>query len=94
MGKAVARALRQVRQCLIMALAERDISGAASLPEVCEAMTAFAATATRIALRQAGAELLEQFGGRSTRSSSRRTCWRSAWARAARGNSTSRRIST
>jgi len=62
MGKPVARVLRQVRQCLIMALAERDISGAASLAEVCEAMTAFAATATRVALRQAGAELLEQFG--------------------------------
>ena len=61
-GAATARVLRQVRQCLIMALAERDIAGAAPLAEVCEAMTAFAAASTRIAMRQAGEELLAQFG--------------------------------
>jgi len=62
LGAGVARALRQVRQCLIMALAERDIGGAATLSEVCEAMTAFAAIAARTALRQAAAELSAQFG--------------------------------
>lgn len=62
LGAGVGRALRQVRQCLILALAERDMSGAASLAEVCEAMTAFAAIATRVALRQAADELAGQFG--------------------------------
>ncbi|HWS74751.1 MAG TPA: bifunctional [glutamate--ammonia ligase]-adenylyl-L-tyrosine phosphorylase/[glutamate--ammonia-ligase] adenylyltransferase [Quisquiliibacterium sp.] len=61
-GPAVARALRRVRQCLMMALAERDIAGLASLDEVCRAMTAFGAIATREAMRQASAELAAQFG--------------------------------
>jgi len=61
-GEGVGRVLRQVRQCLIMALAERDIRGLAPLSEVCSAMTAFAAIATRIAMRQAGAELAERHG--------------------------------
>ncbi len=59
---ATARVLRQVRQCLVMALAERDIAGEAPLEEVCEAMTAFGAASTRIALRQAAQELLAQYG--------------------------------
>ncbi len=61
-GEATGRVLRQVRQCLVMALAERDIAHSAPLAEVCEAMTAFAAASTRIALRQAADELLAQFG--------------------------------
>ena len=61
-GEAVARALRRVRQCLMMALAERDIRGDAPLQEVCSAMTAFASQASTVAMRQAGAELIEKFG--------------------------------
>jgi glutamate-ammonia-ligase adenylyltransferase len=61
-GPAVARGLRRVRQCLMMALAERDVSGLAPLEEVCSAMTAFATIVTREAMRQAAAELSAQFG--------------------------------
>lgn len=61
-GAGVARGLRQLRQCLIMALAERDIRGEASLEEVCSAMNAFAACATREALHQAGAEVAARHG--------------------------------
>ncbi len=55
-------ALRRSRRRLILALMERDVRGEASLEEVCCAMTAFAAIATRVALRIAGGELAEQFG--------------------------------
>ncbi len=61
-GDAVGRALRQVRQRLLMALIERDVTGRASLEEVCAAMTAFATVATRLALSQAGEELRARFG--------------------------------
>ena len=61
-GPAVARSLRQLRQCLMMALAERDATGAASLEEVCLAMTGFAESSTRAAMRQAARELTAQFG--------------------------------
>ena len=61
-GELVARGLRQVRQCLVMALAERDVRGEAPLGEVCGAMTAFAACATREALHQAGAEFAARHG--------------------------------
>ena len=61
-GELVARGLRQVRQCLVMALAERDVRGEAPLEEVCGAMTAFAACATREALHQAGAEFAARHG--------------------------------
>ncbi|HQP65345.1 MAG TPA: bifunctional [glutamate--ammonia ligase]-adenylyl-L-tyrosine phosphorylase/[glutamate--ammonia-ligase] adenylyltransferase [Quisquiliibacterium sp.] len=61
-GNAVGRALRRVRQRLLMSLIERDVTGRASLEEVCQAMTAFAAATTRVALTQAGAELRERFG--------------------------------
>ncbi len=59
---AVGQGLRRVRQCLMMALIERDVRGAATLDEVCRAMTAFAAIATREAMRQAARELAAQFG--------------------------------
>lgn len=61
-GPAVATQLRRLRQCLLMALCERDVTGAASLDEVCVAMTAFAASTTRAAMRQAAKELVGQFG--------------------------------
>ncbi len=61
-GNLVASGLRQVRQCLIMALAERDLRGDASLEEVCGAMTAFATCATREALHQAAAECAARHG--------------------------------
>ena len=61
-GDAVGRALRQVRQRLLMSLIERDVTGQASLEEVCQAMTAFAQATTRVALTQAGAELRQRFG--------------------------------
>ena len=61
-GPALARGLRRIRQCLLMALAERDACGEASLDEVCRAMTGLAASATRAAMHQAGRELCAQFG--------------------------------
>ena len=42
------RSLRRSRQLLILALMERDIQGAASLQEVCTAMSAFAAAVTQV----------------------------------------------
>jgi glutamate-ammonia-ligase adenylyltransferase len=56
------RALRKARRLLMLALMERDIRGDASLEEVCAAMSSFAAQATRIAMRAAAADLVEQFG--------------------------------
>ncbi|MEN9313810.1 MAG: Glutamate-ammonia-ligase adenylyltransferase [Pseudomonadota bacterium] len=61
-GPAVATQLRRLRQCLLMALCERDVTGVATLEEVCVAMTAFAAATTRAAMRQAARELVAQFG--------------------------------
>jgi glutamate-ammonia-ligase adenylyltransferase len=61
-GAAVGSALRRLRQCLMMALAERDVSGRAPLQEVCSAMTAFAAATTGHALAQAGRELVARYG--------------------------------
>ncbi len=62
LGNQIGRALRRSRQLLILALMERDIRGAASLQEVCSAMSAFAAAVTQAALGQAGSEIAEQFG--------------------------------
>ena len=59
---AVGSALRRVRQCLLMALMERDVGGQATLDEVCTAMTSFAAAATRESLGQAARTLTVQFG--------------------------------
>src|SRR5690606_18207153 len=61
-GEDAGRALRRARRSLMLALMERDIRGDASLDEVCTAMSSFAARATAIAMRAAGAELVEQFG--------------------------------
>jgi glutamine synthetase adenylyltransferase len=49
-GDRTARVLRQTRALLIMALCERDLSGRASLAEVCEAMSDFAQLTTERAL--------------------------------------------
>lgn len=54
--------LRRARRLLLMALMERDLSGAASLDEVCRGMTSLAEHTTRHALAQATAELVEVFG--------------------------------
>ncbi|MBP8307988.1 MAG: bifunctional [glutamate--ammonia ligase]-adenylyl-L-tyrosine phosphorylase/[glutamate--ammonia-ligase] adenylyltransferase [Burkholderiaceae bacterium] len=62
LGNLIGRALRRARQLLILALMERDIQGAASLQEVCTAMSAFAAAVTQAALAQAGREIAEQYG--------------------------------
>src|SRR5690606_25025334 len=45
--------LRRARQWLMLGLIERDVRGAASLEEVCDAMTAFAGRATAQAMRDA-----------------------------------------
>ena len=57
-----AQALRRARRDLMMTLAERDISGKASLDEICRAMTCFAETVTRCAMHDAATELAGQFG--------------------------------
>ena len=62
LGNFTGRALRRARQLLILALMERDIQGAASLQEVCTAMSGFAAVVTQAALAQAGREIAEQYG--------------------------------
>lgn len=62
LGNLIGRTLRRARQLLILALMERDIQGAASLQEVCTAMSAFAAVVTQAALAQAGREIAEQYG--------------------------------
>lgn len=58
----VEQALRRARRDLLMVLAERDISGQASLDEICLAMTGFAEIVTQSALAQASDEMSEQFG--------------------------------
>lgn len=55
-------ALRRARQWLMLGLIERDVRGAASLDEVCSAMTAFAGVATGHAMRDAAATLLARHG--------------------------------
>ena len=54
--------LRRARQWLMLALIERDVRGAATLDEVCGAMTAFAGRATAHAMRDAAATLLARHG--------------------------------
>ncbi|MFP5405673.1 MAG: hypothetical protein ACLGHY_04815, partial [Gammaproteobacteria bacterium] len=54
--------LRRARQWLMLALIERDTSGAATLEEVCSAMSAFAWQATDLAMRVAAAPLLSRHG--------------------------------
>lgn len=61
-GDQIGRALRRARQLLILALMERDVTGAAPLQEVCSAMSAFAAVVTQAALTQAASEMAAQFG--------------------------------
>src|SRR5690606_21246846 len=54
--------LRRARTWLMLALIERDLGGAASLDEVCTAMTGFAELATSRALRGAAQELVARHG--------------------------------
>ncbi|MEZ5658803.1 MAG: bifunctional [glutamate--ammonia ligase]-adenylyl-L-tyrosine phosphorylase/[glutamate--ammonia-ligase] adenylyltransferase [Burkholderiaceae bacterium] len=54
--------LRRLRQWVMLTLIERDLRGAASLDEVCRAMTALAEFATAEAIHQASDELRDQFG--------------------------------
>ncbi len=61
-AEATAAGLRRARQWVMLLLIERDLSGAASLEEVCLAMTALAQHATTAAMRIAGRELAERFG--------------------------------
>jgi glutamate-ammonia-ligase adenylyltransferase len=61
-GQSVGPALRRARQWLMLALIERDTSGAASLDEVCTAMSAFARLATGRAMHAASAALVARHG--------------------------------
>ncbi|MGH1358857.1 MAG: bifunctional [glutamate--ammonia ligase]-adenylyl-L-tyrosine phosphorylase/[glutamate--ammonia-ligase] adenylyltransferase [Burkholderiaceae bacterium] len=58
----VEQALRRARRDLMMVLAERDISGQASLAEICQAMTRFAEIVTQCALTEAAGELTTLYG--------------------------------
>ncbi len=60
--RTLARALRRARNWLMLALIERDVSGRASLDEVCGAMTDFAEIATSLALRSAARALVARHG--------------------------------
>jgi len=55
-------ALRRMRQLLVMAIIERDVTQQASLPEVCGAISAWAIRAVEVALRHAAAELAAVHG--------------------------------
>ncbi len=55
-------ALRRMRQLLVMAIIERDVTQQASLPEVCGAISAWAIRAVDVALRHAAAELAAVHG--------------------------------
>jgi len=59
---ALGAALRRARNWLLLALIERDTTGAASLEEVCTAMSAFAQQATALAMRTAAATLVARHG--------------------------------
>ena len=61
-ARVLARALRRMRQVLLLALMERDARGAADLPEVCLAMSAFADGAVQAALDAAHGELAQRHG--------------------------------
>jgi len=61
-GVSIETGLRRARQWLMLALIERDVRGAASLDEVCRAMTSFAGQATGRAMRDAAATLAERHG--------------------------------
>jgi len=58
----IAATLRRTRNWLMLALIERDLRGAATLDEVCSAMTVFASFATSHALSAAAAELVARHG--------------------------------
>ncbi len=58
----VPAALRRMRRLVMMALMERDVSGAAPLAEVCAAMTRMAEISTAAAFDAAGAEFAESYG--------------------------------
>lgn len=55
-------ALRQTRQTVLAALLERDVSGLATLAEVCTAMTELAEIAVTTAARSTADELVKRFG--------------------------------
>ena len=61
-GASLEAALRQLRQVVVLALIDRDSRGAASLAEVCEAMTVFAEIAVQAALDHADAQLADRHG--------------------------------
>ena len=60
--QAIGVALRQTRQTVLAALLERDVSGLATLAEVCTAMTDLAEIAVTTAARSAADELVKRFG--------------------------------
>lgn len=59
---ALGAALRRARNWLLLALIERDTTAAASLEEVCAAMSSFAHQATTLAMRTAAATLVARHG--------------------------------
>jgi glutamate-ammonia-ligase adenylyltransferase len=61
-GDAVSTGLRRVRLWVLLALIERDCRGAASLDEVCQAMSGLAIQASAVAMRSAGTEMLARYG--------------------------------
>jgi glutamate-ammonia-ligase adenylyltransferase len=60
--RATGIALRQTRQVIFAALLERDVSGLATLAEVCSAMTDLAEIAVGTAIRSAANDLIKRFG--------------------------------
>jgi [glutamine synthetase] adenylyltransferase / [glutamine synthetase]-adenylyl-L-tyrosine phosphorylase len=61
-NQGIAVALRQLRELVMLALIERDVSGLASLEEVCETMTDLAELACETALAAVSSELVERYG--------------------------------
>ena len=60
--RAIGIALRQTRQVIFAALLERDVSGLATLAEVCSVMTDLAEISVGTAVRSAADELSKRFG--------------------------------
>lgn len=54
--------LRRLRQWVMLTLIERDVSGVATLDEICQTMSLLAELSTRCALRAAAVEQVERFG--------------------------------
>ena len=61
-GAQTAAALRRARQWVMLLLIERDLTGCATLEEICLAMTSLAQHTTARAMALAGRELAERFG--------------------------------